>query len=291
MTGYNWESIVKNYDNEELNRIYREKYKEPEIKVAAVVKEMQSRGLLKHKPENSIPKLESDFVAVDEVAGKTKSNLRRSDLVVLAIAVVCLLHVLSGISSYLQYDLLQRIVEGEFVSYEEANNSDTRVLVVSILTLGFYLISSIVFITWFYRAYLNLHKRMKNVEFSKGWAIGAWFVPIISFLRPFNIMVELNTKTDDLIDERGLSLSKKPDYITVWWIIFIVSVIAQRVAMELIESADSVSDYIFMTVFSIVSSLIVIVLGFFTIKMIRNFERKEELLFESEKDVIRTTVK
>ncbi|OYT14315.1 MAG: hypothetical protein B6I19_00475 [Bacteroidetes bacterium 4572_114] len=52
------------------------------------------------------------------------------------------------------------------------------------------------FLVWFYRAYENLSHRVNKVDHSKGWSIWAWFVPVISMYRPYNIMNELNKKTD-----------------------------------------------------------------------------------------------
>ncbi len=84
------------------------------------------------------------------------------------------------------------------------------------------LITCIVFIQWFRRAYFNLHQLgFKYLEYKEGWAAGGWFVPIASLVIPYRIMMELwenlhvHFKKDENSSHRSM--------IHLWWALFISS--------------------------------------------------------------------
>jgi hypothetical protein len=47
------------------------------------------------------------------------------------------------------------------------------------------------FVTWFYRARVNADGRGWPQRHTKGWAIGAWFVPVLNLYVPFQIMADI----------------------------------------------------------------------------------------------------
>lgn len=49
----------------------------------------------------------------------------------------------------------------------------------------------IVFVVWFYRARINAEGRGWPQRRSRGWAVGAWFVPLINLWYPFQIMADI----------------------------------------------------------------------------------------------------
>jgi hypothetical protein len=52
--------------------------------------------------------------------------------------------------------------------------------------------TAIVFLLWIYRASRNLHSLgALGQRFSPGWAVGWWFIPIMFFFRPYQVMVEI----------------------------------------------------------------------------------------------------
>jgi hypothetical protein len=49
----------------------------------------------------------------------------------------------------------------------------------------------IMFLVWFYRARVNAEGEGWPQRLSRGWAVGAWFAPVINFWFPFQIMVDI----------------------------------------------------------------------------------------------------
>lgn len=48
-------------------------------------------------------------------------------------------------------------------------------------------VAAICFIVWFFNAYKNLEIAGVPLRYTRGWAIGAWFVPFLSLVRPKQI--------------------------------------------------------------------------------------------------------
>jgi hypothetical protein len=65
-------------------------------------------------------------------------------------------------------------------------------LILLLIHLPVLVIYLIFFLSWFSRAYVNLHEaRSPWLTFGKGWAVWGWFVPIVNLGRPHAIMSEI----------------------------------------------------------------------------------------------------
>ncbi len=286
---YDWGKIVQKYGDNELKRIYLEENREPKDKVDAAIDELIKRGLLSSdKKELRAPKEEDLVLDIGAVRGKTKPNRKQANIAILAIGMVLLLFIASMISSIMQYELLTSVKKGIVVTEEVAINNDNREMIVGTVSIIAYIISSILFLVWFYRAYENLSHRVNKVDHSKSWSIWAWFVPFISLYRPYNIMNELNKKTDLILGQRGITLGQgKNSPIALWWGLFIVSVYIGKVFEKLGALADTIDGLILVTISGIFILTVGIVLAFVTILVIKDFAGKEELLYETENNTAR----
>jgi hypothetical protein len=123
---------------------------------------------------------------------------------------------------------------------------------------------------WFKRAYFNLHQKVKNLSYSVDWAVGSWFVPILNFFRPYQIMKELYQETKKLLLNKGLitedSLSTK--YIGLWWTLWIIGGIIARLAFKF-----TINNILLIT-----DNIIGIFLALITIKVIKDYSKVEPLL-------------
>jgi hypothetical protein len=66
-----------------------------------------------------------------------------------------------------------------------ARTSDQETQVIGIVELIGGVVAGVCFIGWFHSAYGNLRQLgSTSLRYGRGWAIGAWFVPILSLVRP-----------------------------------------------------------------------------------------------------------
>ncbi|WP_394974211.1 DUF4328 domain-containing protein [uncultured Croceitalea sp.] len=192
--------------------------------------------------------------------------------------------VISLISSYFQYDLLLKVQEGFPVSDSQLEMNDIRVSLIALLYMVLYIISVIVFIRWFRRAYYNLNSRA-NANYDEGWAAGGWFVPILCLFRPYRIMQELDDKMASLIEQHSLKLVQKSNVlIGFWWIIWILSGMIANFSFRISMRAESLEELINSTRFDMVNETFDIPLTILAILVIRNVAKKEERLAEVEEE-------
>lgn len=211
-----------------------------------------------------------------------KSNEQRAKIAIYLVLSVLIVEVISLISDFMQYELLQNSANGTSLSMDEANANDTRQQIIGIVYLILYLISAITFIQWFRRAYFNLHTRVNNLTYEEGWAAGAWFVPIVNLFRPFQIMKEMYNETCRILGTDNTNIAKPltTNALGIWWTLWIISGVLGQVVFRLSRHAETVDDFINLTVLSIISSIITVPLALVTIKVIKDYAAVEPFLGE-----------
>jgi predicted nucleic acid-binding Zn ribbon protein len=246
-------------------------------------------GLTGNKPtfEETCPDYKPTQTAIFNETNREpiRPNQQRAKNAVILIWCIMILDVVCIISSYLQYDLLNTVNEGGFISDGTAELNDNRELIIGILYFIVSLVSIVTFIQWFRRAYYNLNIRKRNCSYSEGWAAGCWFVPIIALFRPYQIMKEMWVETSKLINNTSTAIIKNDStaIIGVWWALWIVTNYVANYALKTTVKGDSLADYMNATMGDIVTSVISIPLAYVTIVMIKRYAHKEEqlLLLES----------
>lgn len=86
-----------------------------------------------------------------------------------------------------------------------------------------FLICAGVFITWFFQAYKNLRRLgVQGPRHGNGWAIGAWFVPILSLVRPKQMANEIWRGSERGADvSGGWKQGPVPSLVHWWWGLFL----------------------------------------------------------------------
>lgn len=99
--------------------------------------------------------------------------------------------------------------------WEIANGSRS---LLTVLELGVTVLTAVAFIRWMWRAYENLPAVGVQVDYSLGWTVGAWFVPVLGLFRPYNIMREIWQRTQRMAYGYVTSHS----LLRVWWMLFLL---------------------------------------------------------------------
>jgi hypothetical protein len=215
--------------------------------------------------------------------GVLKSNEQRAKYAILFIWIVLAMAILNFVSSYMQLDLLQTVANGGDVSDEVAEANDSRERAAGIFYTIVSVISAITFILWFRRAYYNLHQKVRPLALSEGWAAGSWFVPIVNLFRPYQIMKEIYVETKKLFNRHGLSerVGYTTRYLDWWWTLWVISSLIGNIVFKFaFRNAETVDDYILVTVGQMISGILEVPLALITVKVIKDYARVEPLLQE-----------
>jgi hypothetical protein len=211
-----------------------------------------------------------------------KPNGQRAKIAIMLLWIVLTVEIISLLSDYLQYDLLQTVANGGQITTETATDNDLRQKIIGIIYLILYVISGITFIRWFRRAYYNLHLKAETLSFTEGWAAGCWFVPIISLYRPYQIMKELYQETQTLLskNDENYVQNLNTNSIGWWWALWIIASFLGQFIFRYSLKAETIDELITTTVASIAASIIGIPLAIITVKVIKDYAEIEALLYE-----------
>lgn len=211
-----------------------------------------------------------------------RPNGQRAKIAIMLLWIVLTVEIISLLSDYLQYDLLQTVANGGQITTETATDNDLRQKIIGIIYLIVYVISGITFIRWFRRAYYNLHLKAETLSFTEGWAAGCWFVPIISLYRPYQIMKELYQETQTLLskNDENYVQNLNTNSIGWWWTLWIIASFLGQFIFRYSLKAETIDELITTTIASIAASIIGIPLAIITVKVIKDYAEIEALLYE-----------
>ncbi|GAA1478455.1 hypothetical protein GCM10009623_29010 [Nocardioides aestuarii] len=89
--------------------------------------------------------------------------------------------------------------------------AETPLLVAMVATA---LTSYVLFIIWLYRGYRSNRVDAARLPRGAGWAIGAWFIPLVNLVLPALVVHDLNQASRPLGESRA-------GLVTTWWVAFL----------------------------------------------------------------------
>lgn len=150
-----------------------------------------------------------------------------------------------------------------------AEQSDFRQMIVGYSQIALYIITAIVFATWIYAASRNCHAVSSNkLEYSPGWSIGWFFIPIFNLFKPYMAMRQTWNISGS---PQGQPDAPGPVLLKAWWLLFLFENSAARIAFRMGSRAEELSDildYNLATLFADTLSVPACIAGFLVVKNI-----------------------
>ena len=201
-----------------------------------------------------------------------KDNSSLTKWVIWLLKLQILVAVISLFSNYLEYNLLTEFQNELFASQDEfmqkADESDTRQAFIALSYLVVFVVSGILILKWLYRANYNVKQLgAKDMEFTPGWSIGYYFIPIVNLWKPFQAMKEL-WKTS--VNPTNWQSLKSPSTIALWWGLWIVSNLLGRIIFNLSRNSESLDAMIQVNLISQVSDVLDIPLSLVLMKLVQS---------------------
>jgi hypothetical protein len=162
-----------------------------------------------------------------------------------------------------------------YISYlegSELENSDSLSLIVpglqtvmGVTQAVINVLAIVYFLRWFRRAYANVARAGLRIKHTDSWAIGAWFVPFLNWVRPYSMMREIWWKTQRIAGRAAQSY----DVLGWWWAAFIVHGLADRHSTRLMIRAETTAEIIDATWVDLFTSLFDVVAAVLTLLVIQ----------------------
>ena len=161
-------------------------------------------------------------------------------------------------SAILQYNLLSDFKIGVYSSQAlaiaAAESNDKRQQVIGFFDLGIFAATSFLFAMWIYRANFNARQLgAQGMQFSPGWSIGYYFIPLLSLWKPYQAMKEIwqasKNPTSWATVERGSILPW-------WWFFFLAECMMGQAILRTSLQAKEINEMIGSTGIAIASDLV-----------------------------------
>jgi hypothetical protein len=157
----------------------------------------------------------------------------------------------------------------------------------SIVQIGIYIFSVVVFLNWFRRAYGNLHRlAVRDLQHTETMSVWCWFIPIIGFFRPVQIMKEIWKKTQQKIQSINTSYEIKHGGLAIglWWTLHIFSTILSRLVFKAGLKAQTIEQLIAYSQANMLVDLLQLVEALFVIFIVDRLSKMESKLDEELKN-------
>ena len=208
---------------------------------------------------------------------KLEPNKQRAENAIFSIRVVLVLEIICLIGLIYYYDQYSLLWTVDQVSIE--------IEIISIIYFFARIISAVMFIKWFKRAYSNLHQKVTDLLHTEDSAIYYWFIIGMNLYKPYNIMKELYCKTGELLIEKGI-LSKEsplpPHSLSSWWILWLIRNYAfyPFIFVFYLFIAGTTTDLLITSILvNMILNILGIPLALITIKIIKDYSKMESLLY------------
>lgn len=208
-----------------------------------------------------------------------QSGHSRAQWVTILLAVGILADVVAIASTFLQIELLSRAMAGLRITEVEATANDARQGFIGIAQVVVHLTTVVLFLMWIHRAHRNLSALgARNLRFSSGWAVGYWFIPIMNFFRPYQVVKEIWKASDPNTDPADASSWQNATTSSVigWWWAFWLIYNFVGPSFRFSAQAKTLTDLSAMSWVSILSDGTIIVATVFAILVVRGIDARQE---------------
>ena len=175
---------------------------------------------------------------------------------------------------------LARVAAGANLLTDEATATDTRDAAIVLLKLVALAGTGIAWLTWLHRAYGNLLLvGSKRSRFTRGRAVGYWFIPLANLVLAYQVMKDLWLRSDSMNDRDGYDQLPAPAFLTGWWGTAVSWGVLGRLVAYLVRDARTPLDLTNATDMGLLVNVVGVVAALLAIKVVWEIDRRQQFLF------------
>ena len=172
---------------------------------------------------------------------------------------------------------LVRVQLGQLAPDQLAGN-DPMQGIVGLSQAGLGLLTGIVFLKWVYRAYKNIQGfGAEGLRFSPGWAVGYYFIPFLSLIRPVQVMSEIWRVSQD---PRNWFRRRGSWLIGTWWALFLSYSVVTQVSLELALDSSTNNQWTVAAIFAILGDFFSVPLSIVVLRLVTEVYKHQKNLVE-----------
>ena len=149
---------------------------------------------------------------------------------------------LSLVSQLLELQLLNDMQAGRSPAPGEVASNDLRQQIVASLRVINFVVVIVLFCIWIYRANYNARQLgAADMQFTPGWAVGWYFIPIANLWKPYQAMREIWQAS---ASPAHWQQQPRGSVLPLWWTFFLLSNFLGNASFRLSLRARTVPDLI-----------------------------------------------
>jgi ABC-type Fe3+ transport system permease subunit len=197
----------------------------------------------------------------------------------LALVVVIAVDVVAVLSDLREISLLDRF-ETDLPTEEELEESDRRQVTVAIAQTVVFFVAAFFFIRWLHRAYKNIPLfGAQYPRFSTATAIWSWFVPILNWWRPKQVINDVWRASDpEAPPDQGSGWQERspPLLYGVWWFFWVVLNLVYNADLRYYLRADTLEELQNSARLTLFADLLSVVGGVLALLVVRRTTARQE---------------
>ena len=168
---------------------------------------------------------------------------KRAQIVVALFLAGITLDLIVIFSDFIKVVMLSNMSGDSTLTENQVFGIEVQEAITGILKLVVYILSAIFFLMWLHRAYKNLRALgAPRTEHTPGFAVGSFFIPIISLFIPYRVVKEAWIKSEPQAGEPGTvygNSSGGTSLIGWWWGVWLVANFLGQVSLRASEPGVS----------------------------------------------------
>ena len=96
----------------------------------------------------------------------------------------------------------------------------------NVACIALLVVTGMAFVVWLAMAYANLEPLRLEQRWSFGWVVGGWFVPVVCFWRPKQVVDDAWRSVDARRDDDGMGTPPRSILVGCWWVAWIAAFVA-----------------------------------------------------------------
>jgi hypothetical protein len=196
----------------------------------------------------------------------------------ICLLLACLALEAATIASGFSYrGLLARLAAGAALLPHEAAATAARDRAIVLLKLVAFTGTGIAWLLWLHRTYGNLVLvGSKRSRFTRGWAVGYWFIPLVNLVRAYQVMKDLWLRSDSLNDRDAYDSLPAPAYLAGWWGMALTWGVLGRLVTLMARDARTPLELINATDMGMLVNAVGVIAGALAIKVVREIDRRQQ---------------
>jgi hypothetical protein len=185
-------------------------------------------------------------------------------------------------SGWIERRLLESFAAGAYGSQQEmeaaATANDMREGLVGLLVIVVTLTSAILMLCWIYRMCHNARVRAKFMEYTPGWSVGWFFIPIANVWKPFQAMKEIWQESARQAGPQGRDGG---GLLGGWWALWIASSVVGYASLRVTLRINDVDDALLANTFGLVENLLAVPLNIIFLRIVMRLSAMQEYAHEN----------